>query len=137
MRDTTDTRHHILFVDDDPAIARLMGLLLENLGYRVTVCTESNGALQCFGSDPAAFDLLITDFNMPGRNGLQLSRALLEVRPDLPILVCTANPHDLPPRETWPVGVRALLEKPFSSRQLAETVAQALPLWPTPGVPAD
>ncbi len=97
MRETTDTRHHILLVDDEPAVAQALSQILDNLGYRVTVCSESNGALLCFGSDPAAFDLLITDFLMPGRNGLQLSRALLETRPDLPILVCTGNPNDLPP----------------------------------------
>ena len=132
MRETTETRHHILLVDDEPAVAQLLSQLLDNLGYRVTVCTESNGALQCFGSDPAAFDLLITDFLMPGRNGLQLSRALLETRPDLPILVCTGNPNDLPARETWPAAVHGLLGKPFSSRQLAEMVEQAL----QPGAPA-
>ena len=122
MRDGTDTRHHILLVEDEPGVAQVLSQLLEGLGYRVTVCTESNGALQCFGADPAAFDLLVTDFHLPGRDGLQLSRALLAIRPGLPVLVCTANPFDLPPQETWPAAVRGLLEKPFSRCQLAERV---------------
>ena len=69
-------RERILVVDDEPTVAQVLRHLLESLGYRVTISTESDAALRCFGSDPEAFDLLLTDFRMPGRDGLQLSRTM-------------------------------------------------------------
>jgi len=82
--------------------------------------------METFRADPAAFDLLLTDYRMPGTNGFQLCEALSATRPDLPALVCTGNPGDLPPREAWPATLRGTLSKPVTRQELAAAVAQAL-----------
>jgi CheY-like chemotaxis protein len=135
MTDATDARHHVLVVDDEPAVAQLLSRILESLGYRVTVCAGGEGALVCFHSDPQGVDLLFTDFRLPGLDGLQLSQALLQTRPDLPVVVCTGDPGDLPPRETWPAAVRGVLTKPVRRGQIAAAVEQALQPRATPAAP--
>lgn len=63
----------ILVVDDEESLATIQQRSLERLGYRVTVCTESEAALAMLRAKPKGFDLLITDMTMPGLNGLQLA----------------------------------------------------------------
>ena len=122
----TTAQRHILLVDDEPAVGRVLTKHLERMGYRVTPCTAGDVAVETFRADPAAFDLVVTDYRMPGTNGFQLCEALAATRPDLPALVCTGNPGDLPPREEWPATLRGALNKPVTSQELAAAVAQAL-----------
>jgi CheY-like chemotaxis protein len=63
--------------------------MLERLGYRVTTRTSSIEALTTFRNQPESFDLMITDQTMPGLTGVDLARLRLQIRPDLPIILCT------------------------------------------------
>ncbi|MFW2369082.1 MAG: PAS domain S-box protein, partial [Desulforhopalus sp.] len=80
---------HILFVDDELPVAKMGKLVLESLGYRVTVKTSSVEALELFKSNPADFDLVITDMVMPDMSGDILALELITSRPDISVILCT------------------------------------------------
>src|SRR5262249_11035532 len=79
----------VLLVDDEPALARIGQRRLEELGYAVTMATDSMDALTAFRADPAAFDIVVTDYYMPRLTGLDLATQIVEARPDMPILMMT------------------------------------------------
>src|SRR5207248_7099491 len=84
---------HILFVDDETALANLAQAMLTLLGYDIDVYTSSRAALAAFQAAPQRFDLVITDQTMPRMTGAALTLALRHIRPDIPIILCTGFSH--------------------------------------------
>src|SRR5215471_14256982 len=80
------TAHTILLVDDDPDIRSLIRTFLEHEGYLVHACGDADRAMQIF-QRKGSIDLLITDYSMPGRNGVDLAHELLTIQSNLPVLV--------------------------------------------------
>ncbi|MCI5149842.1 MAG: response regulator, partial [Candidatus Electrothrix sp. MAN1_4] len=116
----------ILFVDDEVDLAHISYALLNSLGYRITVETQSLKALEKFENDPTSFDLLITDHTMPELTGADLARALLKLRPDLPIILCTGYTAVLSEHEALQLGIKKYVIKPLSTRRLAKIVREVL-----------
>ncbi len=116
----------ILVVDDEAPITGMLEQMLSRLGYAVTVRTDSREALNLFRKKPHRFDLVLTDMTMPGINGAQLTRALLELRPDLPVILCTGFSESVSEEEARAAGVRAYLMKPVVRSQLARAIREAL-----------
>ncbi len=82
----------ILVVDDDPALADLGAQLLESMGgYQTCPFTSSSQALEAFRADPQGFDLILTDQTMPTLTGTALAGASREIRPAIPVIVCSAT----------------------------------------------
>ena len=119
-------RETILFVDDEETIVRLGQELLTSLGYSVEVETHSPQALATFKQDPQRFDLVITDQTMPSMTGEMLSRELLKIRPDLPIILCTGFSHIMSAEKAKALGIQAYLMKPLAIRDLAPIVRHVL-----------
>ncbi|MCF8063064.1 MAG: response regulator [Deltaproteobacteria bacterium] len=90
--------------------------------------TRTNGedALACFRDDPEGFDLVITDMTMPHMRGDELSRRMLALRPDLPVILCTGYSKRISDDKAGKIGVRSLLMKPLSARDLLITVRTVL-----------
>ncbi len=122
----------ILFVDDEETIVRLGKELLSSLGYTVEVHTSSQEALHAFRHDPQRFDLVITDQAMPGLTGEALSRELLRIRPELPIILCTGFSHIMTAEKAKALGIQAYLMKPLAIRDLAPIVRHVLDKTLTP-----
>ena len=116
----------ILFVDDEEVQCRSGQHLLERLGYDVTTRTDSHESLEAFRAQPAAFDLVITDQSMPGMTGIELAEKLMHIRPDIPIILCTGFSEVVDGKEAKAMGIREFMMKPFSARQLAETIRRVL-----------
>jgi signal transduction histidine kinase/ActR/RegA family two-component response regulator len=116
----------ILFVDDEETIVRLGKELLSPLGYTVEVYTSSQEALNAFRHSPQRFDLVITDQTMPGLTGEALSRELLRIRPELPIILCTGFSHIITAEKAKALGIQAYLMKPLAIRDLAPIVRHVL-----------
>jgi PAS domain S-box-containing protein len=116
----------ILFVDDEETIVRLGKELLSQLGYTVVVQTSSLEALTVFRKNPGRFDLVITDQTMPGLTGEALSRELLRIRPELPIILCTGFSHIMTAEKAKALGIQAYLMKPLAIRDLAPIVRHVL-----------
>ncbi len=117
---------HIVFVDDEPALVELGKDLLSDLGYRVTGFTSPQAALTALRERPHDVDLLISDLTMPEMSGLELARALLALRADLPIIIATGYSGALTQEQVQTTGIRALLIKPAVLETLAATVHEQL-----------
>jgi signal transduction histidine kinase len=116
----------VLFVDDEMPLARLGQKMLEKLGYRVDVTTNSAEALEKVRSDPQGWNIIITDQTMAGLTGSRLAAELLSIRPDLPIIICTGYSDIMDKEKAEKIGVRDYLMKPLDRAVLARTVRRAL-----------
>ena len=103
----------ILYVDDEKALADMSKIMLERHGYRVTLFTNSLEAVNIFTERPYAFDLVITDQTMPGMTGIDLARKMLQVRPDIPIILCTGYSSIVSAEEARTVGINGFVMKPL------------------------
>ncbi len=112
----------ILFVDDEHSLADLGKRMLELLGYDVTMRTSSIEALEVFREQPDRFDLVITDMTMPNMTGRDLCRELLQIRLDLPIILCTGFSEMITEEKAKGMGIKAFLMKPFDMREIAEII---------------
>ncbi len=121
----------ILFVDDEPELAHLSNEMLTDLGYRVTSLTSPLKALELFRDDPRQFDLVITDQTMPDMTGTELARALLAIRPDIPIVLSTGFAEATSLEEIEKIGIRDTIIKPIVQRYLSAIIRRALE--PAPG----
>jgi PAS domain S-box-containing protein len=117
---------HILFIDDEEMLTSMAKTMLERLGYLVTARTSSLEALTAFQNQPDRFDLVITDLTMPGMTGLDLSRRLLQIRPDLPIILCTGFSALVSEEKARSMGIRALAFKPLTKKDMALLIRKIL-----------
>ncbi len=117
---------HILVVDDEPEVAKVVGQSLRLMGYAVTVETDPREALATFLREPQAIDAVLTDLSMPHLSGIELGRRILEHRPDTPVVLFTGYNADFGPDEARAMGIRAVLNKPMTSAILAEALHHAL-----------
>ncbi|MFH2220217.1 MAG: PAS domain S-box protein, partial [Pseudomonadota bacterium] len=116
----------ILFVDDELSIAKMSGHILESLGYKVTVRTSSVEALELFKARANDFDIVITDMTMPNMTGDKLAAALIKIRPEIPVIICTGYSKELSPESAADVGIKAFTYKPIIKSDLAKTVRNVL-----------
>jgi len=116
----------VLFLDDEPAIAELGRVVLGKLGYDVHTETDPKAALELFAADPARFDLLITDTTMPGMTGDKLVEQVLQVRPDMKIIICTGYSERVDECRAILLGAKAYAMKPIDQKQLARIVRRVL-----------
>jgi signal transduction histidine kinase/CheY-like chemotaxis protein len=117
---------HILLVDDEKPVAQIEKQMLNRLGYKVTMHTNSQEALECFRANPEAFDLLLTDVTMPGITGDRLAQEVLTIRPDIPVLLCTGFSENIDKRKAEQIGIKGFLMKPVGKSDMARTVRQIL-----------
>jgi len=100
--------------------------MLERLGYEVTTRTSSIEALELFRAKPDQFDLVITDMTMPQMTGDKLSRELMQIRPDIPVIICTGFSERISDEKAKGMGIKAFVMKPIVIRDLANTVRRIL-----------
>jgi CheY-like chemotaxis protein len=116
----------ILFVDDESSLAEMGKLMLEKLGYQVTIRTSSIEALELFRKTPNNFDLVITDQTMPHKTGTQLTRELLRIRPDIPVILSTGYSEAVNKENFKALGIRAFVMKPMVKNNIAQIIRNAL-----------
>jgi CheY-like chemotaxis protein len=113
---------HVLYIDDEQAIVIMVKELLERKGYCVSGYTDQNEALAAARAEPGRFDLVVTDYNMPGMSGLEVARALREIRADLPILMASGNITQEIRVEAPEAGVNELIFKPYTIEKLLQAI---------------
>ena len=96
------------------------------MGYKVSTFSDPHLAIEEFRREPGAFALLITDMNMPSLSGIQVAKALIERRPELPVMLLSGNVSDEVRAEAVANGVRLVLQKPWTVEELAEAVHRLL-----------
>ncbi len=114
------TGEHILYVDDESALVTLGERRLRLHGYQVTGVHSPADALQLVREHPERYRLLVTDYTMPGMNGLQLAHAITQLQPTLPIVLLTGYIDEIPADVLRSAGIRRVLAKPATSDELAQ-----------------
>lgn len=116
----------ILFVDDEPVLGKMGKQLLESLGYKVEIRTNSIEALELFRKQPDRFDLVVTDMTMPDITGENLAVELMNIRPDIPVILCTGFSKNIDEKKAMALGIRAFISKPVLKHEIAETIRSVL-----------
>lgn len=115
----------VLFVDDDKFLADIASQIL--LGkYEIFIFQKSMEALEVFKSDPDKFDIIITDFCMPGMDGLDLAKEIKAINPTIPIILCSGFIDTASPEEINSIGFAEVFTKPYSIKDLAKAVEKVL-----------
>jgi CheY-like chemotaxis protein len=112
----------ILLVDDEKPILSMLEQMLEKLGYGVTSHSDPADALRAFQNEPDGFDLVITDMTMPNMTGAQLARKILEIRADMPIILCTGFSEQINVEKSEALGIRGYLMKPVIRGEMAKMI---------------
>ena len=117
---------NILFVDDEQALVEIAVVILENLGYCVTGVFDSRRALEIFKQDPAGFDMVITDNTMPKMTGIELSRKIMDIRPEIPVVLVTGINHGKAKEQAIAASISDFFVKPLEAGTLAKIARQYL-----------
>lgn len=117
---------HILLIDDEEAIIKMLSQSLERLGYEITSSNSPIEALEIFQSSPQAFDLIVTDMSMPKISGDKLASKLLAIRADIPIVVCTGYSENFTAKKATAMGIRDYVMKPLSIQELSGKIRKIL-----------
>ena len=117
-----DTRKHVMYVDDDQALVSLVQRLLRRRGYQVTGFLDPREATAALRQSPFAYDLVVTDYNMPGYCGVDLVRDSKAIRADLPVALASGYITAEIEAEAIAAGALALIYKPNDVDELCDTV---------------
>ena len=117
---------HILYIDDETVLAQMGKLILEPLGYKVTSCDDSVKAMELFQASPDDYALVVTDMTMPIMTGEQLGMQIMNIRPNLPIILCTGFSAVIDEDTALQKGFMAFLSKPITRKILTSTVRKIL-----------
>lgn len=112
----------IMLVDDEKAICQIFEEFLTGQGYEVTLFENSVAALNAFEADPDGVDLVITDMTMPELTGDKLSEKILEIRPDMPIILWCGFSEDISEDTAIGMGIKKYIQKPVSPRKLLQSI---------------
>jgi len=121
----------ILVVDDEPALVELMEVMLARAGYDVVGFTNPAEALEAFRQEPWSFRGVVSDNAMPEMTGLMLTEKLIELRADVPIVLCSGNREGLNDGETCPASGVTFFQKPVAWAELLAAVADFPPSEPS------
>ncbi|MEE4264470.1 MAG: substrate-binding domain-containing protein [Desulfobacteraceae bacterium] len=124
----------ILFIDDEKSLVDLGKQILERLGYKVTIRTSSVEALELFMEQPDRFDLVITDMTMPNMTGDELAGKLMDMRAEIPVILCTGYSERISKERAHALGIKEFILKPIVMRELAKTVRSVLDQCQSTGV---
>jgi PAS domain S-box-containing protein len=116
----------ILYLDDEEALVLLARRLLERLGYQVSGFSSAAEALAAFEAAPDQFDLVLSDLSMPGINGLDVARRVLEIRPEIPVLLASGYVRTEDVELARGIGVREVIWKPTTINEMGELLGRIL-----------
>lgn len=121
---------HILIVDDEESLARVFGRLLQGIGYKTTVMTQSLKALELFEKDPTIYQAALVDLHMPSVGGVDVAKRLHALRPTMPIFIMSGYSDAIGDTPLETLGVVGILQKPVTRDTLANELRTALDRFP-------
>ena len=124
--DSPAPRRHVMYVDDDEALVFLVQRLLRRRGYQVSAFTDPRAAEAALRADAHAYDLLVTDYNMPGYSGVDLVRVARSIRADLPVALASGYVTPEIEHAALAEGARALIHKPNDVEEMCATVQRLI-----------
>nr|MBF0223526.1 response regulator [Desulfobulbaceae bacterium] len=124
--DLPEGRERILFIDDEELLAEMGKDMLGRLGYHVTVRRSSIEALATFQNTPNDFDMVITDQTMPDMTGSDLARRMMQIRPDIPIILCTGYSNLIDEDSAKGLGIKEFALKPMTKGTISKLIRKVL-----------
>jgi len=117
---------HVLIVEDDPVLRRVLQMQLNTLGYRVSLGSDGVEGFEQAKADPP--DVILLDLMMPRMNGFQLLKRLkaLDALVDIPVIILTASHDDHHRRKSESHLADGYLTKPYTEAALHETLQRVL-----------
>jgi PAS domain S-box-containing protein len=122
----------VAYVDDDEVVQLMVHRVLERAGFRVSAFTDPAELVEAVRDDPACFDLLVTDFSMPGQNGLQVAQKVRALCPGIPIIIATGFASDELKDAVARLGRAEVLFKERTFEELGERATRAVRTHPRP-----
>jgi CheY-like chemotaxis protein len=117
---------HILFVDDEPEIIFMGKKMLENLGYKVTIKSDSISALEEFKNNPDKYSLLVTDQSMPNYTGTELASLMKDIRPGFKAIIITGFADNISKEELAQSGISEVILKPMRLDDFSKIIRTVL-----------
>jgi CheY-like chemotaxis protein len=114
----------VLFLDDSEALVSAMVRSLSRRGYRVSGYSRPEEALHALREQPRSYDVVVSDYIMPGMTGLDVAREVAAIRSDLPVLLFSGHIDEELRRKARELGVRELLGKLDAADELTEAIAR-------------
>ncbi|HUZ17592.1 MAG TPA: response regulator [Spirochaetia bacterium] len=108
----------VLIIDDEAMVLDALTVILEDMGYAITPCLDSQEGVRT--AVDGQFDLILCDLRMPGKNGAQVTREIMDKSPNAKILIVTAFPSDPLAEQALSAGAIALVKKPFEITKILE-----------------
>lgn len=126
MHDVREDTCCLLVIDDDEQILSMLHSVFTHFGFQVNCQSDGHGAVDEVRNHPGKYDLILSDFNMPGLNGLQTYHHICEIDPNICFCIMTGGIQELEKNLWLDQGVALVLQKPFTSlRKLADKLRNA------------
>ncbi len=119
-----DVNYQILIVDDQPVVRDVLRRMLEGSGYQVIAAANGREAIRKLGEDE--YHLVISDILMPELDGLELIVHLRKQKPDIKIIAISGASNQRYLDWARRLGASRIIEKPFTTRTVTETVSELL-----------
>ena len=119
-------RECILFVDDEWSLVNIGQQVLKKIGYKVIARTNPLEALETFRAQPDKIDLVVTDQTMPNMTGDVLARQIMQLKPGIPIIICSGFSEKINKEKARSMGIRKFVMKPIVMMELAQTIRRIL-----------
>jgi len=116
----------ILFVDDEASLVKMVKRSLEMQGYQVETKSSPVETLELVRSEPDRFDLIITDMTMPKMTGDKLTKEILTIRPDMPIILCSGFSEKIDAEKAAALGIRKYIKKPMDMSDFVVSIRKVL-----------
>ena len=117
---------HIMIIDDEQSILASTSELLEDYGYRVSPFLNAGFALKEFEKHPGRVDLIITDVTMPNMTGDDFAVNALDIRSNIPIIMCTGFSNKISESEALKLGIKKYFQKPIEAHKLLSAIRELL-----------
>lgn len=116
----------IMIVDDSPSLRQVVNLTLKNAGYDVIEANDGNDAISKL--DGKKINLIVSDVNMPGMNGIDMVKAIKQMAQYkfTPIIMLTTESQDQAKQAGKEAGVKAWMVKPFKPDQMLDAVSKLI-----------
>ncbi|MCF8092579.1 MAG: response regulator [Desulfotignum sp.] len=126
MYESLHGTERILFIDDEENITQMALESLKLFDYRVEAMSDPEDALAVFTLNPGYFDVVITDMTMPKMTGARLAEKLINIRPDIPIVLCTGYSSLIDEKKARQLGIAAYMMKPVPMSEIAKTIRKLM-----------
>ena len=115
-----------LLVDNEIFIREMGSDVLSMLGCIPSVASDGREAWDMMRTDPSAFDVIISDYNMPELTGIDLASNVLKDRPNMPFIISTGFASGFTEKQAEDLGISCILQKPYVIQQLKDAIVEAV-----------